>query len=85
MNWDQVTKPKRYGGLGIREARQTNIALLSKIIWHLLVGDGGLWGAVLSHKYFGMHGACPFVPKNGASYLWQSLVKAWSIIKDGFR
>ncbi|CAN1177887.1 hypothetical protein LINPERHAP2_LOCUS33368 [Linum perenne] len=33
VRWDKVTKTKDIGGLGIRETRKNNIALLGKMVW----------------------------------------------------
>jgi len=32
VNWNMVTTPKRFGGLGICEARLTNLTLLGKLV-----------------------------------------------------
>jgi hypothetical protein len=53
VNWNMVTTPKRFGGLGIREARLTNLALLGKLVWNMLHNKDKLWVKVLSHKYMG--------------------------------
>lgn len=51
MNWDIVTSPRRYGGLGIRDTRLTNLPLLGKLVWSLLHEKNKLWVQVLIHKY----------------------------------
>lgn len=53
VNWDQVTAPKHYGGLGIKLTRQQNIALLGKLTWedvfrNKYLHSSDLWTAVLS-------------------------------------
>jgi len=48
-----VTAPKCFGGLGIREAKLTNLALLGKLVWNMLHIKDKLWVKVLSHKYTG--------------------------------
>ena len=35
VNWDTVYKGKREGGLGIRRARENNLAFLSKLSWRI--------------------------------------------------
>ena len=37
VNWEIVTLPRKYGGLAIRRAQETNVSLLGKVIWRLLV------------------------------------------------
>jgi hypothetical protein len=53
VNWNMVTTPKRFNGLGIREARLTNLALFGKLVWNMLHYKDKLWVKVLSHKYMG--------------------------------
>ena len=84
VNWETITCPKRNGGLGIRRARETNIALLGKIIWRILTSEGSFWGAILAHKYFGGHILDQFQVNNSCSYFWHGIVKAWNVLKDGF-
>lgn len=36
VNREIVTTPKKYGGLGIRDSRTTNMALLGKLVWSML-------------------------------------------------
>ena len=43
----------RFGGLGIREARLTNLALLDKLVWNMLHNKYKLWVKILSRKYIG--------------------------------
>ncbi|MCI51565.1 cytochrome P450, partial [Trifolium medium] len=40
-----------YGGLGVRQLREFNIALLGKWCWRMLVDRGGLWFRVLAARY----------------------------------
>ena len=81
--WDTVTKPKCFVGLGIRRARQTNIALSGKLVWKLLSGDGGLWGEVLKHKYIKDHRDGILLSTSNSSYIWQGIVKAWKNLEEG--
>ena len=84
VNWETITLPKRNGGLGIHRARETNIALLGKIIWRLLTGEAQFWGDILLHKYLGGHALDQFRVNSSCSYLWCGIVKAWNVLKDGF-
>ena len=47
VNWQHVCHKKKNGGLGIRRARDQNLALLSKLGWKLLNEEEGLWLEVL--------------------------------------
>jgi hypothetical protein len=47
---------KEYGGLGVRQLKEFNIALLGKWCWRMLVDHGGLWFRVLVARYGVEHG-----------------------------
>ena len=42
VNWARGTKPKKIGGLSVRECRLPNIALLGKLVWNI-VNESGRW------------------------------------------
>lgn len=49
--WESVCKPKREGGLGVRSAKEMNLALLAKLGWRLLNSQDGLWVKILRNKF----------------------------------
>ncbi|MCH85394.1 LINE-1 reverse transcriptase like [Trifolium medium] len=51
VKWDIVCKPKKLGGLGVRDIRAVNISLLAKWRWRLLEDDNAMWKKVLKSKY----------------------------------
>lgn len=34
LSWDTLQKPKEQGGIGLRSAKQANVAFLAKLGWH---------------------------------------------------
>ncbi|MCH80955.1 putative ribonuclease H protein [Trifolium medium] len=50
VKWTDICKPKKEGGLGIRDLRLVNISLLAKWHWKLLVESDELWKVVVA-KY----------------------------------
>ena len=51
LNWDVVSSPIFARGLGIRRAREVNIALLVKLVWSLLHDRRKLWLEMFANKY----------------------------------
>ncbi|XP_021605634.1 uncharacterized protein LOC110610068 [Manihot esculenta] len=51
INWDTMSLPKRLGGLGIRNMRQMNQALLGKLCWRAYKNPQALWVRCLFNKY----------------------------------
>lgn len=49
--WEEIYKPKRNGGLGIRRIQEVNIALLSKWLWRSGNEHDNLWRQVIASKY----------------------------------
>ena len=50
VSWGKICKPKSEGGLGIRLAKEMNIALLAKLGWRLLNTQDGLWVKIMRKK-----------------------------------
>lgn len=59
--WNEVIKPKTMGGLGIKDMRSLNFALIAKIDWRIVMYEKGLWIDILSKKYF----------KSAWGFLWR--------------
>ena len=56
ISWEKVCLPKERGGLGIKDVKAFNIALLGKWKWHLLNHHQELWIKVVESKYGGWRG-----------------------------
>lgn len=54
VRWNDVCKPIGDGGLGVRDWKTFNWALLGKWRWRLLRETDSLWGRILKVKYGGM-------------------------------
>ncbi|CAN1153627.1 Putative ribonuclease H protein At1g65750 [Linum perenne] len=84
INWDTVCKPKKLGGLGLRNARDLNRAFLMKIVWGLLERPNELWAKVLTSKYLKKTPAgLALARKSGFSAIWRGLLKVWPSVTNG--
>nr|AID60103.1 hypothetical protein [Brassica napus] len=76
VSWEKICKPKREGGLGIRLAKEMNVALLAKLGWRMLNTEDGLWVNILCKKFRvgELDDASWLVPQGRWSPTWRSLV-----------
>ncbi|OMO90964.1 reverse transcriptase [Corchorus capsularis] len=51
VSWDEVCKPKKFGGLGLRQMEYNNRVLLQKTAWRFLHQPHSLWVQCLCAKY----------------------------------
>ncbi|MCH81167.1 LINE-1 reverse transcriptase like, partial [Trifolium medium] len=51
VKWADICKPKKEGGLGIRDLRLVNLSLLAKWRWKLLMEGDEVWKNVMVAKY----------------------------------
>jgi hypothetical protein len=51
VRWDVICRPKKEGGLGVRDLQLVNISLLAKWKWKLLSHDDELWKDVVVARY----------------------------------
>lgn len=85
MVWDRMCHVKEAGGLGFKDLKQFNIAMLAKQGWRLLNDANPFVTKLMKSKYFpntdflnAQLGASP-------SYMWRSIFAAQSIVKQGCR
>ncbi|KAK4477283.1 hypothetical protein RD792_016497 [Penstemon davidsonii] len=76
VGWHKVTRPKNEGGLGIRQARKANIALLAKVGWRTLNGENRLWGDTFRSKYLKNEDILAYKIKGGDSFTWKGVVRS---------
>jgi hypothetical protein len=51
VKWSEICKPKKEGGLGVKDLRLMNASLLSKWRWKLLLDGDDMWTKVILAKY----------------------------------
>ncbi|TYG83633.1 hypothetical protein ES288_D01G184400v1, partial [Gossypium darwinii] len=84
LAWDRLCLPKGMGGLGFRDLRLFNVALLGRQVWRLIQCKDTLCYKVLSAKYFPDGNVlCPKHTYN-PSFTWKSIAQAAKLLNEGF-
>jgi hypothetical protein len=87
VDWDTVCSPISEGGLGIRNVRKFNQALLGKWLWRCAHEGEAWWRSVLVAKYGSTWGGwrfCDITEAHGVG-LWKFICMGWRNFKRHFR
>uniref|UniRef100_A0A803NKG4 Reverse transcriptase domain-containing protein n=1 Tax=Cannabis sativa TaxID=3483 RepID=A0A803NKG4_CANSA len=85
MSWKRLGRGKDEGGMGFRNIRDFNLALLAKQGWRLLVNNQSLVGRIFQARYFPSGTYLTAVIGNNPSYIWRSILEAQFVVKMGVR
>ena len=83
--WDKICVPVEEGGLGFRDFRYFNLALLAKQVWRLLTNPHSLIARVLKGRYYRHTNPLLTGKANSPSFGWNSLMAAKQILVDGIK
>jgi len=81
--WKDLTARKFQGGLGFRDLRIFNQALLARQAWRLLDQPDSLCARLLKAKYFPRSLVVDAVPQANASQSWQAIIYGLDLLKEG--
>ncbi|KAL8100316.1 hypothetical protein AgCh_032534 [Apium graveolens] len=85
MAWERLCMPKRNGGLGVRNLKKFNLAMLAKQGWRILNESNTLVAAIMKAKYFPTTDFLSAQLGSNPSYVWRSIMSAQEIVKMGTR
>jgi hypothetical protein len=83
MGWDRMTRPKSHGGIGFRDLRLFNQALLAKQTWHLIVRPDSLCARILKAKYYPNGDLLDTAFSQSTSPCWQGIMYGLELLKQG--
>lgn len=83
--WDKICIPLECGGLGFRNFRDFNLALLAKQMWRLLKFPHSLLARVLKGRYYRNSNPLDIGNAHNPSYRWQSILAPRPILQQGLR
>ena len=81
--WDRVTRPKSFGGVGFRDLRVFNQAMLARQAWRLLKFPDSLCARVLRAKYYPAGNLLDTAFIKNASPSWQGVMHGLELLKEG--
>ncbi|WOG90771.1 hypothetical protein DCAR_0310016 [Daucus carota subsp. sativus] len=85
MSWERLCKVKEAGGLGFKDLRSFNVAMLAKQGWRLLNNENPLVTNILKARYFPNTDFLNAKLGNNPSYMWRSILEAQEVVKQGCR
>ncbi|XVF04810.1 hypothetical protein REPUB_Repub05bG0117600 [Reevesia pubescens] len=85
VNWNQVCAAKCNGGLGLRKARENNVAMLAKTGWKLHSRHVSLWSDVFRGKYLKDKEFLGYDKLNGCSSTWRGIIKTQGVVAQGVK
>lgn len=85
ISWEKLCLPKSHGGLGFRELKVFNQALLAKKGWRLLCDTSSLVHRVMSARYYPHDSFLEARRGFDPSYIWRSIWGAKSLLLEGLK
>lgn len=75
VGWKKVVQPKKRG-LGIREARLNNEAMLAKIVRKVLKQERSIWMDLVQSKYLKGQSILHYTTRSGDSPMWKGVLES---------
>lgn len=85
MSWDRLTKHKSSGGLGFKNFRDFNIAMLGKQGWRFMAYPHSLATRLYKARYFSDTDFLNSKLGSNPSFIWRSIFEAKSVLAERVR
>ena len=85
VSWEKICQRKAEGGLGFRDLKAFNLALLAKQGWRIIQNPDSLFHRVLKAKYFKSTSFLEAQLGPSPLYTWRSLMEAKDIVEREMR
>ena len=83
MSWERMIKPKRGGGIGFKDMKLFNQALLARQAWRLIQRPNSLCARILKSKYYPNGELLDTVFASNASPSWLGIEHRLELLKAG--
>ncbi|KAL6497651.1 hypothetical protein OROHE_027084 [Orobanche hederae] len=81
--WKYLCAPKDWGGMGFRNIRDFNIAMLAKQAWRIFQNPTSLMAKLYKARYFPDTSFLNATIGKNPSFIWSSILEAQHVIKRG--
>jgi hypothetical protein len=81
-SWDEICKPIKEGGLGVRNLYYMNLALIASSVWRVIKEPNSLLAAVLKSKYFTHTSIWRTDTNLPKSAFWSSVLKVLPLMQN---
>ncbi|XP_019197153.1 PREDICTED: uncharacterized protein LOC109191020 [Ipomoea nil] len=78
--WNKLCIPKKFGGLGFKDLRNFNLAMLGKQAWRFLTNPGSLPARIYKARYFPKTSFVDATMGNNPSFCWRSIMAAHDFV-----
>ncbi|XP_057760086.1 uncharacterized protein LOC130980418 [Arachis stenosperma] len=83
ISWNQMTRPKREGGLGFKDLRAQNLALLGKQFWRITTKPQSILAQIYREKYYRYGNSMNAEAGNSPSWGWRSMLEGKKVVEKG--
>ncbi|XP_074301145.1 putative mitochondrial protein AtMg00310 [Silene latifolia] len=80
VSWKKLCQPKGMGGMGFRDFKLFNLALLGKQAWRLTTETESLWARVMKARYYPNGDFLSSNISNHPSYTWRRIHEAKEVL-----
>ncbi|XP_074363421.1 putative mitochondrial protein AtMg00310 [Apium graveolens] len=81
--WKKMCVPKGFGGLGLKELKRFNMAMLARQSWRLRTEVNTLVSAIMNARYYPQTEVIDAELGNNHSYVWRGIFASLEILKIG--
>jgi ribonuclease HI len=85
LSWDRMTSSKASGGMGFRDLRSFNLAMIAKQGWNIMMKPHSLVAQIYKARYFPKSTLFDAPLGHNPSYAWRGIWKSRHILMNGCR
>ncbi|CAH1444041.1 unnamed protein product [Lactuca virosa] len=80
-SWNNICKHKEYGGLGVKDLRKWNDALLAKHVWNVIKNKNSLWVQCVRRNYIRDRCFWDIKQKKNMNWTWERILEVRKAIR----